>query len=77
LAGVIRRRRETMRTTYEGNVWKSVETEVDPSVKNEIRRWHVYRDGTFLGTKHTVARYTDEGIRSGSITDEVIATIDG
>jgi len=66
-----------MRTTYEGNVWHSVDTVVDPSVTDEIRRWHVYRNGTFIGTKHTVARYTDEGIRSGSITDEVLDSIDG
>jgi|TARA_Y100000310_G_scaffold316793_1_gene368942 hypothetical protein len=60
-----------MRTTYEGNVWHSVETVIDPSVKDETRRWHVYLNGMFIGTKHTVTTYTDEGIRSGSITDEV------
>lgn len=58
-----------MHMTHEGFVWQSVETEVDLSVKNEIRRWHVYLNGTFIGTKHTVACYTDEGIRSGSITE--------
>ena len=63
-----------MRTTeYEGNVWHSVDTVVDPLVKDEIRRWHVYLNGTFMWTKHTVECYTDEGIRSGSITDEVLA----
>ena len=59
-----------MYTIHEGNVWQSVETEVDPSVKNEIRRWHVYRNGVFIGTKHTIERYTDEGMRSGSITED-------
>jgi len=65
------RERETMHTTHDGNVWHSVEAVVEPSVKDEIRRWHVYLNGMFVGTKHTVATYTDEGIRSGSITDVV------
>ena len=61
-----------MRTTeYEGNVWHSVDTVVDPLVKDEIRRWHVYLNGTFVGTKHTVTTYTEHGRRSGSITSTV------
>ena len=61
-----------MHTTHDGNVWHSVEAVVEPSVKDEIRRWHVYLNGMFVGTKHSVATYTDEGIRSGSITDVVV-----
>jgi len=60
-----------MHTIYEGNQWRSVDIVVDPSVKNETRRWHVYLNGTFVGTKHTVTTYTEHGRRSGSITSTV------
>ena len=51
--------------------WQSVDTVIDRKVDGEIRRWHVYLNGKYQGTKHTVTTYTEDGIRSGTMTNTV------
>ena len=59
-----------MHTRYDGSVWHSVEVAIDPSVKGEVRRWQIFLNGIYIGTKNTVTTYMNE-IPSGSTTDVV------
>lgn len=59
-----------MHTRHDGNVYHSVEVAIDPSVKGEVRRWQIFLNGIYIGTKNTVTTYMNE-IPSGSTTDVV------
>ena len=59
-----------MHTRLDGSVWHSVEVAIDPTVKGEVRRWQIFINGMYIGTKNTVTTYINE-MPSGSFTDVV------